>query len=201
MTDKELVVIIKTGNPKDVNIAFKKLYGKYINKLTYFICGKLRDKNLAPDLAQESFVKAFRFIEQYEQTYAFSTWLYAIARNIIIDYLRSKHNKMNYVSLDNNTNEDENTEESVTKELCDLEPTPYEKLVNDERKRAVNLAIDKGVTNPITKQILKGVYLKEDKFEEMAHKLNLPMGTIKVHTFRGKARMKKFIEKNKLLGD
>ena len=75
--------------------AYERLVAKYRGALTRHVGQMTRDKAAVDDLVQDAFVKAFRSLKSYSPTYAFSTWLYRIATNHTIDFLRKKKLKTN----------------------------------------------------------------------------------------------------------
>src|SRR3990172_11611773 len=82
--DNELVQRFLAGDEE----AFVQIVGKYKNPITNFISMMIGDYDLAVDLTQDTFLRVYRNIESYKNTYQFSTWIYRIASNLAIDELR-----------------------------------------------------------------------------------------------------------------
>jgi len=134
----------------------------------------------AEDLAMEAFNKAFRKLDQYTSEYAFSTWLYGIARNNCIDYLR--RNKKDNDSMVMNRQE---AEVGITAhELANQLPSPEQLMISQQETRLLREIVD--TLHPKYKDIITLHYFKELSCEEIAQQLDLPEGTVKVRLFRGR---------------
>ena len=137
-----------------------------------------------------SFIKAFNSLENFDRQFAFSTWLYKIATNNCIDYLRKK--KLSTFSIDKEIA----SEDSDFKfEIPDTEYVPDNKIIEEQRKKIIDEAIENLPEK--YKKVIVLRHKKEMEYEEIAEKLELPLGTVKAHIFRGRELLNKYL-KNKI---
>ncbi len=132
----------------------------------------------AEDLTIEAFGKAFRNIESYTPKFAFSTWLFKIATNNCVDFIRKKQvspTPLDYLqdSLDN-----------VTVNIQSDLPDPEETLINHQKIAALKVIVSQ--LKPRYKALIELRYYKEYSYEEISSELNLPIGTVKAQLFRAK---------------
>ena len=164
--------------------AFAELEGRYRTAIFHIVYKIVRDKDTTDDLVQETFMKAFTSLASYRPEYRFSTWLYKIAANSSIDFLRKKRIKA--LSLDQ---EIETGEGKVEIEVPDYSYHPEHEMVRKQQRLSIDEAIDS----------LPGKYRevivyrhKEDKsYEEIADLLHIPVGTVKARIFRARELLKK----------
>lgn len=166
--------------------AFAALMEKYQHGLYHHIRRMLRDKKEAEDLVQESFIKAFSALASYSSDYAFSTWLYKIATNHTIDYLRKR--KLPTFSIDKplRTKEGE-----LEYELPDTTYRPDRHVVEDQRRELIQQAIDD--LPPKYHRVIVMRHQEEKSYEEIAEELDLPLGTVKAHIFRARKLLYKHL--------
>jgi len=135
----------------------------------------------AEDLTIEAFGKAFNRLQQYHPSYAFSTWMFKIASNNCIDFIRRERKKKT-MSIDTGmTNEDG---ENVTFDIESEGRDPEEELIRDQKIKAMRLVVEK--LKPRYKQLVMLRYFKEYSYEEIAVELDLPLGTVKAQLFRAR---------------
>lgn len=175
--DIELVERAKGGDEK----AFAKLLSRYRDSIYFMLLKMVGNKVDAEDLTIEAFGKAFRNIELYSTNYAFSTWLFKIASNNGIDFLRRKKAKV--VSIDQ---ENEDKEESNSRQItiCDDQPDPSESMIRSQTVETVRAVVDK--LKPRYKRLVELRYFKELTYEEIAEQLDMPIGTVKAQLFRSR---------------
>ncbi|MCE1165120.1 MAG: sigma-70 family RNA polymerase sigma factor [Bacteroidetes bacterium] len=167
--------------------AYDKLMKKYYNLVYNLIFRMIYNKEDVEDLAQEAFIKAFNSLEKFDRQFAFSTWLYKIASNNCIDYLRKK--KLNTVSIDK---EIDSEDEDLRFEIPDVEFKPDRNIIEDERKTLLEEAIT-SLPEKYRAVILMR-HNEEMEYEEIAKKLKLPLGTVKAHIFRGRELLNKYLK-------
>jgi RNA polymerase sigma-70 factor (ECF subfamily) len=138
----------------------------------------VNNKTDAEDLTIEAFSKAFNNIEQYTPTYAFSTWLFKIATNNCIDFIRRK--KEDSISLDK-ANEEEGTTKIFVKDTG-LDPEEY--MINNQKIKVLRSIIKK--LKPHYQKLVELRYFKEFSYEEISQELDLPLGTIKAQLYRAR---------------
>lgn len=167
-------------------LAYQELMEKYRGALTRHVQKMVRRQGEVDDLVQECFIKAFSALKSYSTDYAFSTWLYKIATNHTIDFLRKK--KLHTMSIDKpiNTRDGE-----VEYELPDSTYRPDRHVVEDQRRELIQAAIEQ-LPGKYHRVIVMR-HQQEKSYEEIAMELDLPLGTVKAHIFRARAQMYKFL--------
>ncbi|MBP7102948.1 MAG: sigma-70 family RNA polymerase sigma factor [Bacteroidales bacterium] len=134
----------------------------------------------AEDLTMEAFGKAFRKLYQYTNTNAFSTWLYKIAANNGIDFLRKK--SLNLIMIDQGfENEDGDTH---IIEIKDEMLNPEEKFCDKENKESMRKIVAR--LKPHYRELIELRYFEELSYEEIAQRMQIPLGTVKAKLFRAK---------------
>lgn len=167
--------------------AYQKLMTKYRQLIYNLIFRMIRNKEDVQDLTQEAFIKAFNSLEKFDKQFSFSTWLFKIATNNCIDYLRKK--KLNTFSID----KDIGTEDDDFQfEIPDTESVPDRNILDTERKKILEEAIE-SLPNKYKSVILLR-HRDEKDYEEIAKKLKLPLGTVKAHIFRGRELLNKYLK-------
>lgn len=175
--DMELVERAKGGDQK----AYAKLLARYRDSIYFMLLKMVGNKVDAEDLTIEAFGKAFCNIELYSPTYAFSTWLFKIASNNGIDFLRRKRCKL--VSIDQ---ENEDKEEGGARQITVASdaPDPSESMIKSQTVEAVRAVVDK--LKPRYKTLVELRYFRELSYEEIAEELQMPLGTVKAQLFRSR---------------
>jgi len=140
----------------------------------------INNKTDAEDLTIEAFGKAFKNLSQYSPHYAFSTWLFKIASNNCIDYLRKK--RSNVISIDRNFVDEKDTEPQV--QLRDETPDPEENLIRSQKAVLMRTIVQK--LKPRYRTLIELRYFKEYSYEEISEELGLPLGTVKAQLFRAR---------------
>ncbi|MGD8414092.1 MAG: sigma-70 family RNA polymerase sigma factor [Candidatus Latescibacterota bacterium] len=163
---------------------------KYRNPIHHHIYRMVRDKGQVEDLVQEIFIKAFSSLASYSSNYAFSTWLYKIATNHTIDYLRRK--KLKTLSIDQpmRTKDGE-----LEYELPDTTYRPDRYVLEDQRRELIQEAID--ALPPKYYRVIVLRHQQEKSYEEIAEELDLPLGTVKAHIFRARELLYKKLRHKK----
>lgn len=139
----------------------------------------IRNREEVEDLTQEAFIKAFMSLSNFNEEFAFSTWLYKIATNNSIDYIRKK--KLQTFSIDKPI---ESEESDFSFELADTELEPDQELIADQRKKMLNDAMNNLPAK--YKQVILMRHVEEKDYQEIAKILKLPLGTVKAHIFRAR---------------
>jgi RNA polymerase sigma-70 factor (ECF subfamily) len=160
---------------------------KYKGPLQNLIYRMVSDKNEIEDLIQEVFIKAFNSLKNYNQEYAFSTWIYRIAINNTIDYLRKK--KIETFSIDSEGDDDEDRPKF---EIPDTSYSADANIILEQRQQIINDAI-----NSLPEKYKKVIELRhkeELSYEEISEILGLPIGTVKAHLFRARELLNKYLK-------
>jgi RNA polymerase sigma factor (sigma-70 family) len=185
--DYELVQRALEGDEK----AFTRLLARYKDAIYFMLLKMVNNRNDAEDLTLEAFGKAFRNLHQYSPTYAFSTWLFKIASNNCIDFLRRK--KGTYIALENNGDSSENTE---IIRLKSKELNPEEKLIRQQKAILLHRIVRK--LKPRYRTLVELRYFREFSYEEIAKELDIPLGTVKAQLFRAREMLFKLIENTEM---
>ena len=162
---------------KGNQMAFEKLFLRYKDAIFYFLLKTVRNRTDAEDLTLECFGKAFRNIDQYSIKYAFSTWLFRIASNTCIDFIRKK--KKSIVKID--------TKESNLLDLPSFEskiPSPEQQVIDKQKVRYMREKVSQ--LKDRYRILVELRYFKEYSYEEIAHEMNLPIGTVKAQLHRAR---------------
>ncbi len=173
--DLELVTRATKGNEK----AFADLMNRYRYSLYFMLLKMVNNPSDAEDLTIESFGKAFRNLGLYTPEFAFSTWLFKIATNSCIDFIRKK--QVSPSTIDQIHEDLDNLTVNLQSDL----PDPEEALINDQK-----IAVLRGIVNqlkPQYRRLIELRYFKEYSYEEIASELKLPIGTVKAQLFRAKS--------------
>ena len=159
--------------------AFRKLRLKYYAPIFKLISRMIRSREEVEDLTQEAFIKAFTSLASFNEEYSFSTWLYKIATNNAIDYVRKR--KLQTFSINKPIESDEN---DYSFELQDTEPEPDQELIAIQRKKMLDDAMESLPGK--YRQVILMRHVDEKEYQEIAKTLKLPLGTVKAHIFRAR---------------
>tara|TARA_X000000368_G_C22879808_1_gene644758 strand:+ start:161 stop:763 length:603 start_codon:yes stop_codon:yes gene_type:complete len=183
---RDLILVnraLDSGDPK----AYNDLMKLYRDPIYFMLYEKVGNQELAKDLTIEALGKAFKKLHLYTPEYAFSTWLYTVARNNCIDYLR-KH-KLPTISIEKMMLDEDgkrNTFDLISKEL-----NPEEKMEKKQRIAILRQIVDK--LRPKYRDLVKLRYFKELSYEEIAETLQVPLGTVKAQLHRSREQLFKIM--------
>lgn len=167
--------------------AFAWLMKKYKGPLQNLIFRMVSEKSEIEDLVQEVFIKAFNSLKNYNQEFAFSTWIYRIAINNTIDYLRKK--KLETFSIDA---DEEDDDDKPKFEIPDTTYSADANIILEQRQKIINDAI--GSLPEKYRKIIELRHKEELSYEEISEILNLPIGTVKAHLFRARELLNKYLK-------
>ena len=177
MRDFQLVqAAITNGDQR----AYAALMSNYRDSLYFMLLKMTNNASDADDLTIEAFGKAFKKLEQYTPDYAFSTWLFKIASNNCIDFMRKK--KKHTFSMDSSP--DGETGNELVNYLPSDGPDPEEKVMKKEKMALMREVVEK--LKPHYRKLIELRYFKEYSYEEIAAELELPLGTVKAQLFRAR---------------
>lgn len=167
---------INTGDQK----AFAELMNNYRDSLYFMLLKMTNNPHDADDLTIEAFGKAFKKLEQYTPEYAFSTWLFRIASNNCIDFIRKK--KKNTFSLNKKGEYDNGHEmgDRIPSQTLD----PEEHIIKKQKIEMMRDVVEK--LKPHYRTLIELRYFKEYSYEEISKELALPLGTVKAQLFRAR---------------
>jgi RNA polymerase sigma factor (sigma-70 family) len=161
--------------------AYAELLQRYRESVYFTMLRMCNNKDDADDLTIEAFGRAFKRLDQYTPTYAFSTWLFKIASNNAIDFLRNKK-KNTALSLDTKMENDEGQE--FSKNIKSQTLDPEEHIIKKQRVEMLRDVVER--LKPHYKELVKMRYFDEMSYEEIAIKMELPVGTVKAQLFRAR---------------
>lgn len=173
-------------------MAYKELMGRY-KESVYFVVLKMVNNNPddAEDLTLEAFGKAFNKLDKFSPDFAFSTWLFRIAINNTIDFIRKK--RLDTLSIDQPINGHEG--EQLTPSIESEAPDPEEKFIKDQRITLIHQITDK--LSPKYRQLIQLRYFEEYSYAEISEEMNLPIGTVKAQLFRAKQLLQNILADKK----
>ena len=163
--------------------AFAELMKRYKKPVYHMILKMVRNVDDAEDLTIEAFAKAFRNLKKFKKDYTFSTWLFRIATNNAIDFIRKK--KLETMSLDTSFKDD--TGEAVKIDVEDNELNPMEETIKSQKIELIRIFVDK--LPPKYQRLVKLRYFDELSYDEIARELEAPLGTIKAQLHRARELM------------
>ncbi len=170
--------------------AYKRLVDKYERALFFHILKMVKDREQVEDLVQETFVKAFDNLNTYNTNYAFSTWLYRIATNHTIDYLRKK--KLKTLSIDDPV---KTKDGEMEMQLPDESAGTDRDIIRKQRQKIVQQAIQDLPEK--YRKVIELRHMEEKSYQEISDVLDKPLGTVKAHIFRARELLYKELKDKK----
>ncbi len=167
---------IDTGDQK----AYAELLHFYKDTIFFMLLKMTNNPDDADDLTIEAFGKAFKKLDQYTPDYAFSTWLFKIATNNCIDFIRKK--KKELMSLGKPFDCSDNSE--IAQSLPSPGLDPEERFIEKQKIKMMRTVVEK--LKPHYRRLVELRYFEEHSYEEIAEEMNLPLGTVKAQLFRAR---------------
>ena len=164
--------------------AYTALSNRHRQAVYHIVFKIVRNEETARDLVQETFMKAFSSLASYRSEYRFSTWLYKIAANCSIDFLRKK--RIDALSLDRPL---ETKDGTVELEVADYSFHPERDLERKQQRVTIDEAID--TLPPKYREVIIYRHKDDKSYEEIADLLSVPVGTVKARIFRARELLKK----------
>jgi RNA polymerase sigma-70 factor, ECF subfamily len=174
--DLQLVERVREGDKR----AFGLLVEKYRRKVIRLLSRMVRNSEDLEDIAQETFIKAYRALPQFRGDAAFYTWLYRIAVNTAKNHLVARGKQMRTVSEQSMNDDDEPDERLVAQDIS----TPETELLSKQVAIAVNEAVD-----ALPEELRQAITLREMEgmsYEEIAETMDCPIGTVRSRIFRAR---------------
>jgi RNA polymerase sigma-70 factor (ECF subfamily) len=177
-SDEELAVAASRGSEE----AFRELVERFERPVFGLIVRIVRRSELAEEIAQETFVKAWRALARFDPERKFSSWLFKIAHNSALDSLRRKGEEP--LSLDEPVGEDEGPRE------LPADPNAEDPLVR-MTARGAGRALERAIAGlrPQYREVLLLRFAEGLAYEEIAEVMGAPLGTVKVHLFRARKEL------------
>lgn len=174
------IILVQRAVEKHDQAAYAELLDRYKESVYFLLVKMINNKDDAEDLTIEAFGKAFKNIAQYTPNFAFSTWLFRIATNNCIDFIRKK--RAVTFSLDRAFTNSEGGEMTMDVRSDTLDPE--ENLIKKQKNVFMRSLVDK--LKPRYRTLIELRYFQELSYEEIAEKLDLPLGTVKAQLFRSR---------------
>jgi RNA polymerase sigma factor (sigma-70 family) len=174
--DIELVEKARKGD----QLAYGELLGRYRDAIYFMLLKMVNNPVDAEDLTIEAFGKAFKNIDQYTPNFAFSTWLFKIATNNCIDFIRKK--RASHVSIDQTMDGEDSFAPSSLIQSDDPDPEAY--MINQQKIKHMRKIVSR--LKPRYRQLVELRYFKEYSYDEIAEELDIPIGTVKAQLFRAR---------------
>lgn len=182
-TDQALAARAVEGDER----AFREIVERYERPVFSLHYRMVRDRELAEDLAQETFIRAFKAIRSYKPRYKLSSWLFKIANNLAIDHLRKR--RIETVSIDGAPDAVTAEEQAQTRhELASDDESPEEYAANRELGEQIEAAIAKLRPEYQTATVLR--HVEGFSYEEIARIMDLPLGTVKTYIHRARLELR-----------
>ena len=159
--------------------AYADLLGYYRDSLYFMMLKMTQDPHDAEDLTIEAFGKAFKKLKQYTPQYAFSTWLFKIATNNCIDFMRKKNKG---IQTSSPIHADGGTD--IVQMVADTKLDPEEEFIREQKIDAMQAVVHR--LKPHYKRLIELRYFKEYTYDEIVNELDLPLGTVKAQLFRAR---------------
>ncbi len=160
--------------------AYAALMKRYKKAVYFMILKMIRDADDAEDLTMEAFAKAFKNLHKFKKDYTFSTWLFRIATNNTIDFIRKK--KLKTMSLNTTLSDDGGN--SVTIDVEDDDNNPQDEFIKSQRIEMVRVFVDKLPAK--YRKLVELRYFQELSYDEIAQELDKPLGTVKAQLHRSR---------------
>ena len=190
LSDQEVVRHAARGR----EAAYRELIRRYQRPVFSLIYRMVRDRELAEDLAQETFIKVLNAIDSYRPEYKFSSWIFKIANNAAIDQLRRR--ALNTLSLDGSPHA-ENAEaiESTTLQIGDTRESQLDEVTSKELGSQIEAAISQ--LRPEYRSCIVLRHIDGRPYEEIAAMLDLPLGTVKTYIHRARNELRILLSETK----
>ncbi len=185
---KQDIILVEQALQGDQK-AYALLLKKYRDTIYYMLLKMVKNKNDAEDLTIEAFGKAFRNLSQYTPKYAFSTWLFRIASNNCIDFLRKK--RAITIPIDT-TSENNEGYSGIVIQTTDL--NPEEHMIKNQKAEELMEIVQQ--LKPRYRQLIELRYFKEFSYDEIAQHMQLPLGTVKAQLFRARELLTNIVKKD-----
>ncbi len=183
LTDVELIAKAISGRED----GFEELVRRYQRPITNYVFRMLNDYDASLDVTQEVFIKVYNSLARYSSEYKFSTWLYRIAHNAAIDYIRRK-------SPNEQSIETENKDGAYQLQIESPNPTPEQDRERSEWRTEIEAVVK--CLPAVYRELILLRHAQDLSYDEIAEITGLPLGTVKNRLFRAREMMREiFIER------
>ena len=174
-------VLLRKALDQNDQQAYAELMRLYRDSIYFMLMRMVKNKDDAEDLTLMTFGKAFRYLDKYTPQYAFSTWLYRIALNNSIDFLRVKNNMPQYFEDDLYTN---STTSIIDQSEENLQRTPEDEVIDKQRLQLLRAAVSELPDR--YRKVIELRYYEDLAYEEIAERLGLTLSNVKIQILRAK---------------
>jgi RNA polymerase sigma factor (sigma-70 family) len=188
---KKDFLLIELAKEKGDEKAYAELMQRYKKPVYHMILKMVRNVDDAEDLTIEAFAKAFRNLKKFNPEYTFSTWLFRIATNNCIDFIRKK--KLDTMSISNPFKEE--GVESSDMDIKDFNLDPQEEAIKSQKVEIIQNIVTK--LPPKYQTLVKLRYFEELSYEEIAEEIEAPLGTVKAQLHRARELLYDLIKNRK----
>jgi len=171
--------------------AYAKLMKRYNKPVYHMILKMVRNVDDAEDLTIEAFAKAFKSLHRFKKDFTFSTWLFRIATNNAIDFIRKK--KLDTFSIDTSYSNDDG--DAVSIDIQDHNLNPQEEAINSQKIELIQLFVTKLPAK--YQRLVRLRYFQELSYDEIAKELDAPLGTVKAQLHRARELMYDLVKNKK----
>ncbi len=189
---EDFALVLRARDHNDER-AYAELMMKYRDTIYYMMLKMVGNEEDAEDLTLEAFGKAFNRLHQYSPSYAFSTWLFKIASNNCIDFIRKR--RISTLSLDQPMSESEGNSGDFKENITNNNLDPEERFIRKQKIRIMREIVDQ--LKPRYRQLIVLRYFREYSYEEIADHLELPLGTIKAQLYRAREQLYQLMKHKK----
>lgn len=174
-------VLLRRALDNNDQQAYAELMRLYRDSIYYMLFKIVKNSDDAEDLTLETFGKAFRYLDRYTPQYAFSTWLFRIAVNNSIDYIRHKNNSPQYI--DNDLYEDD-TQTLVDRLATESNPNPEQEVIEKQKIQMLHLAVAQLPEK--YRKVVELRYFEDLSYEEISQHLSISLSNVKIQILRAK---------------
>lgn len=186
---KDLALVEKAKNGDQS--AYAELMDRYREAVYYMLLKMVKNSDDAEDLTIEAFGKAFDRLTQYSPSFAFSTWLFKIASNNCIDFIRKK--RVHLTSMDHAYSNSDG--QSIKIDVPSNTNDPEEVVIKQQKVKMMREVVSK--LKPRYRDLIEKRYFQELTYEEIAEDMDIPLGTVKAQLFRAREFMAKMMKNTK----
>ena len=187
LPDADVVALAQQGRDS----AFRELIRRYERPVFSLIYRMVRDRELAEDLAQDTFIKVLNHIDRYRPEFKLSSWLFKIANNVAIDHLRRR--QLVTVSIDGSPNaQTADAVEATRFDVADQQESALEEMEARELGSSIERAI--AGLRPEYRSCIMLRHVEGRSYEEIAATLDLPLGTVKTYIHRARHELREALE-------
>ena len=186
LPDADVVALAQQGR----DAAYRELLRRYERPVFSLVFRMVRDRAIAEDLAQDTFVKVLNHIDRYRPEFKFSSWLFKIANNVAIDHLRKR--QLDTISMDGSPHASSAAEiEATSFDLADKSENALQELEARELGSAIERAI--AALRPEYRSCILLRHVEGRSYEEIAATLDLPLGTVKTFIHRARHQLRELL--------